>query len=147
VLRHNFTFQVFQNLLDCLLLFILFVCEVLLQGIVNFLKFLLGLCLVLLKVVLLFELRPQFHLVHEVRENVRCQLESLAQILSLVSLLKVVFVRLYKEGVRVHILGKTHTGEQLVNKGVNIICLGEVAIEQLEVSDKPFLWSQDEKFF
>ena len=146
VFGHDFALQVFQNLLDGLLLFIFFIREVLLERVVNLFQLFLGLGLVLFEVVLLLELGPQFDLVHEVSKNVGCQLQALAYSFSLVGLLQIMFVLLDEESVRINILRQADTSQELVNEPVGVWRL-EVAIQQLEVSDELLFRGQSKALF
>ena len=70
VLRHNFTFKLFQKCFNLLLLLVLFVCEVFFERLVNLFQLFLSLYLIALKVVLLLKFLPDLNLINEVGEDI-----------------------------------------------------------------------------
>ena len=67
--RHYLSFQVVEELLDLLLLLVLFVSKVFFQALVNLFQLLLRLRLIPSKVILPFKAAPEFQFVNEISKQ------------------------------------------------------------------------------
>ena len=116
VVRHRLTLKLFQKLLQCLLLLVLLIGEVLFQGFINFFQFLLSFDLVAFKVILLLQFLPYLNFVHKVCKNFVHFLQSAAYFLGFIHFLQLMLVHIDEKGVCVDVLGEGDTCEEHIDK-------------------------------
>lgn len=104
MIGHSLPFKILQKLLGLFLLLISFVRKMLLQALINLLKFLLSLCLVSPEIVLLLQFVPDFKLVNKVCEETIDLFHSVSEVWLLVHILDLVAGDVHEELVGVNVL-------------------------------------------